>query len=385
MKYELRLMEQNGQVAVVAIADPRIMVQLVDMPDPEMTQESQRPYKESKVKDIAKYVSGKKIISDENSSKKSFGKGFLPGAAIINLLDLDLIEKEKVKVIYSDGSEKVEEKIYLNLPDDKNELKKLKGKIKVIDSQHRLFAFSDRYLDPDFKEDNKYEMIFVMYLNMIKIDMIELFIMINKNQDKVEPNLLRHQKRDLGIAGDVETLIDDLVEQLNNEDSSPLKGRIIISAEKIKRGIKLNQLSKIIDKGEVYTQIKDWDFIQQVKVIINYLNAWRSIFNEAKKDETHILNKVAGHRFMFYMFPSILKTLQIEKKAYSFDNFKEIVKIYKEDILGYNGVLDVFNDESAKYCFRGETSTIATAKEHGRVIEAYLVSKKDDFNPLEGI
>lgn len=365
-RYELRKVTQNDKEFFVLIADPKDIVKLLMNYESGEVQEAQRPWSESRVREIARYVAGK-FKDDEN--KKS--KGLIPNSPILNVKKGLEVEKD------SDG-------YFVMLPSTKDNFKKYKNSIEAIDGQHRIRAFMEEYLDADQSASKKYEMIFAVFFNLSKNEKKEIFMITNEKQVKVPGNLLRMFKRELDLLKGDE-VVYDLVCKLNEEDYSPLKNRIMIGAQKIKKGYQESQISKILNKSEAFTHLNaltKGDKEKMAKMISNYLKAWEKIYDVSYAEPgTDTITKISGLRYIFYMMPPIMDILLKREKPASTDNFIEIIEMLPNAI----EVDDVFTDESTNYAFKGEGATIMLAKEHIIKLKSYDSNVKTNFNISDGI
>lgn len=345
------------------IYDPRKIIDMVSIPAKDTSQEYQRPWKEKRVKEIAKYVAGLFKISDDDGIKKK-AKGIIPNCPIINVID-------PIKLIKENGD------YYILLPETKGELEKCKGKIEVLDGQHRLIAFSRDYLDTSFKDCEKYEIGFIVFQNLTLEEKQEIFMISNDKQEKVESNVLRQIKKWLGLLSEEEENIYKIIQKLNSETSSPIKNRIIIGGTKIKNGLKLTQLSKILNKSKTYELIKNQTEDNQLKVIIYYLNAWKNIYKDMFNNPKHILGKISGFRYVMYIFPYIYEILKEEQAKLHQENIEKVLR----SLFSMTGGENLFTDESTRLHFRGETATIALAKAHGSQLRDSMLSQQKVFDP----
>lgn len=365
-KYELRKITQNDMEFFVLIADPRVIVKLIMSYESGAVQEAQRPWSESRVKEIAKFVAGK-FKDDEN--KKS--KGLIPNSPIINVKKSIEVEKD------SNG-------YYIMLPSTKEEFKKYKNSIEAIDGQHRIRAFMEEYLDPDFSDKKEYEMVFSVFFNLSKNEKKEIFMITNEKQVKVPGNLLRMFKRELDLLKGDE-VVYDLVCKLNEEDYSPLQNRIMIGAQKITKGYQESQVSKILNKSDSFNHLNALtrgDKDKMAKIISNYLKAWEKVYEVSYADPGQdTITKISGLRYIFFMLPTIMDILLNREKSATIDNFKEIIDMLPNAI----GIDDVFTDEATNYAFRGEGATIQLAKDHTVMLKSYDQNVKTDFDISEGI
>jgi len=344
-KIPILIGEQKNKEFGLAILNPKDVIKTVRVPEANTAQDTQRPWKVKKVEEIAKYIAGKLSISD--GRKNRYAKGILPNCPILNVMD-------PIKIVKEDGVN------YLLFPDNSEEFKNCFGKVEILDGQHRLISFKEEYLDPDFKTSEQFTMGFTIFQNLTRDEKLELFMMTNDRQEKVESNLLRQFKKWLGLLSNEESQIFELVEALNSESVSPLKGRIIVGGNKVKYGIKLTQLSKILKKSGVHGLINNRPKSDQVHIISEYLKAWSAVYEGEFNNPRHTLGKVSGFRYIFYIFPAVYDILVEKQKPFNIDNIKDILIFLRDNLDGKK----IFTDDELKMAFRGETSTIQLAKNH---------------------
>lgn len=365
-RYDLTRVHQNGKEFYVLVADPRVIVQLLPQYKPGEEQEVQRPWEEKRVREIARYVAGK-FKDDENI--KSIG--LIPNTPILNA-------KGKIKLeVDAEGP-------YVMLPETDAEMKTYAETIEPIDGQHRIRAFMNEYIDVDFAASSVYEMCFSLFFQLSKREKQELFMITNEKQLKVSTNLLRMYKRELNLLKGDEVVFD-LVCVLNNEDFSPLKGRIMVGSKKITKGYQESQVSKILNKSDVYRQLSvivDDDHDKMAKIISNYLKAWEQVYGVSFQDPgKETVTKISGLRYILFIFPAILDIIVQRGKTATIAEFKKIVQMIPDAI----EVDDVFTDPSTSYSFQGEGATTTLAKHHMSILKAYEQKSKNDFDISEGI
>ena len=79
-RYNLSKVVQKGKEFYVLVADPRVIVKMLVNYKSGEEQDTQRPWEEKRVREIARYVSGK-FKDDDN--KKAIG--LIPNAPILNV------------------------------------------------------------------------------------------------------------------------------------------------------------------------------------------------------------------------------------------------------------------------------------------------------------
>lgn len=344
--------------------DPRRIIELVKIPERETDQPDQRPWKESRVKEISKYCAG--MINLSAGKKDRLAKGIIPNCPILNVIDPIKLVKEK-------------EDFFILFPETQKEKEDCIGKIQILDGQHRLIAFSDSYIDQNFKNSEKYEMGIVVFKELTTEEKREIFMVANDKQEKVESNVLRQIKRWLGLLSEDEENMYDLVLRLNNESISPLQNRIVVGGNKVKNGIKLVQIIKILDKSKTFELIKELDREKQLKSISNYLKAWENVYTGMFNNPRHTLGKVSGLRYIFYLFSYISEIVKDMHKKMLVEDIVPVLENLYANIL----TTEFFNNEESKLVFRAETSTISQARIHGTNLKNICLEKEDVYNPFD--
>jgi DGQHR domain-containing protein len=344
--------------------DPRKIIRLVNIPDKSTMQESQRPWKESRVKEISKYIAGKLNISDEDVKQRK-AKGLIPNCPILSIYP-------PLRII-SDGKN-----TYIEMPDTENEILDCKNKCEIIDGQHRLISFNDEYIDPDFKNSENYSMGFVIFDNLTLNEKREIFMISNEKQEKVEKNVLNQFKKWLGLLSEDDEKIYNLICQLNNQRISPLINRFNIGGEKFNSRLSQVEATKILKKSNLYNLLNENKLQedQQLKVLCNYFRAWSLVYSDEFNNFKHILGKISGFRFICCLFPYIWDILKEEKKTFIEENVTDILKVLKEKTENDN----LFQDKKLSLAFRSESATIRCSKDYGNYLKKEKLENKV-FNP----
>ena len=364
-RYNIFKVVQKGREFFVLIADPRVIVRLILNAKAGEEQDTQRPWNESRVKEIAKYVAGK-FKDDEN--KKAIG--LIPNAPILNI-------KKKINI------ERDETGYYLSLPETDEEFQQYSETVEIIDGQHRIRAFMEEYIDNSLSKITQYDMVFTFFYKLPEKEKREIFMITNEKQVKVPGNLLRLFKRELDLLKGDE-VVYDLVVKLNDEDISPLKGRIMIGAQRISKGYQESQLSKILNKSDTFTVLtaRNFDQLTMIKIISNYLRAWEMAYDVDYQDPgKETITKISGLRYIFYLFPACLEILGNRRKRATAEEFRAIIDMLPSAI----GIEDVFSDPSTTLSFRGEGATIQLAKNHTTMLKAYEQQHQNNYDVSEGI
>lgn len=363
-----------------------------DVLENEKIPDAQRPIDKKHLKEIAEYV-GKKQ------------SGTLPATIIISTKDKN---KSSVQHETING----EERFFIDFPSTDEEIKSYGPLIDVIDGQHRLFAFHADFIDTNLKSDDDFLMPFSMFETPRLKTRQSLFLVTNEKQKSVNPNLLLYLKEKLQLLDDDERTYYPLIKLLAEENISPLKGRIIMSAEKIKKGLKSKELLKVFKKAKlckvaqrIYSikhkkeeqgpvspavAVLDETFL---KLFVEYLRGWESYYSvsfNAPADNT--VTKISGLRYIIFLFETFmdqfLKEASVSKSIkfdsqYVFEMVKKLETMKKEDAAASWKENDtIFTSEFYNKSFRGEGGTVKMAQDDQCDFKVYLEKNVGEFDPF---
>lgn len=348
---------QHGITCYIGKIDPRALVKIATKIEMGDTQEAQRPLSEKRVKSIAKYV------GDE--------KGILPNTLTLASKDSKFQPKECPQIA---------DLYYIDFPSEESEYAIYENSLDVMDGQHRLYSFLD---DKRTISDNEtFEIGFTLYIRPSLNQKRQIFVSCNEKQEKVSGNLLMWFRAELQMLTDNEKNFYNLVSKLNNE--YPLRGKIIMSAEKISRGFKADQVMEILKNSHIQDlTIGNMNLSedQKVTVICTYLTAWEEVcgfnFVSSTAKEAGPAIKIAGFRFIMYLLQPIWDRAIAEKKFFDDKYCQDMIKRY----ISATGVEKemFFTDETHKLWFRDRTAISTYANEGIKIIKGMGA---EDFNPL---
>ncbi len=347
--------------------DPRKLVLMADQSiEIGQVQEAQRPLEKKHLQEIAEYT--------------GTDKGLLPASVMISSRD-----KNKLKLeVEVDAAQ--EKKYFIQFPETPGELKEYEGSIDIIDGQHRLFAFCDKYRSEDLKDSTTYEMGFSMFITPDLKMRQRLFTITNEKQKAVSGNLLLYLKSKLEMLNSAEKKYLPLVQRLNAENQSPLKGRIIMSAERIPKGYKAKELIKILDKGKVGELTMGNPPVeisqdQLLKAISVYLSGWEEHYGLSYRDpKKETMTKISGLRYILLLFTTFADHAINSKQEFTEAFVKEVIEDL-EEILGVAEGEKTLFDNTLE--FRGEGATVKRAMDDAAQLKAYLAGKlTSGFNPF---
>jgi len=336
----LQKITQHGTVCYIGKINPRDLVRVATKIEMSAIQDAQRPLNKNRVVDIAKYV---------NETD-----GILPNTLTIATRDNSFeIKESDTKGIY-----------YIDFPSKKNEFDQYQDKIDVMDGQHRLYSFLENLCL--LHEDEPYEIGFTLYDKPLLNQKRKIFISCNEKQEKVSGNLLMWFKEKLDMLTEEERNFFNVVQQLST--SYPLKGHIIMSAEKITNGVKAKEVMAALKQANIHAlQIngKTMTDEQKVTVLNRYFSAWEKFanfsFSESKTKDAGPALKMAGLKFMILLLPTIWNKALSQQKQFT----EEFVKSMLNQLATVQGVEreKFFTCEEHKLKFRDRTVSDLFAQE----------------------
>jgi len=361
MKIEaLRYVQKEKEIFVFSM-DTHYMKRLVKISDVSKGDKNfQRPYDPKRVDEIKSYVLGRDKLYKKG--KDVYAKGFIPNAIVVNL-------PSNYKV------EKLNERIYINFPDD-CDTEKYKESIEIIDGQHRLLAFDD-----DCKRNLKsepYTMCFVALINLSDSEKKEIFMVLNERQKSVDKNILLRHKKLLNLLLDEEETRYDVITRLNSEADSPFYDKIIMAGEKKTYGLKAIQIDNVLDSSKSLEKLinsKGQISEKSYKVFKNYYSSWKETFPSAWFKSNNTLTKMAGFRFISYLFPFIYEILKSDKD-FQIKAFSAIISKIKTD--EFNEEFDI--KKAGKFAhFQEQRGIIKYATQLGKELREHYQDKEDDI------
>ena len=348
---------QYGTTSYIGTIDPRKLVKTATEVEMGAVQDAQRPLSEKRVKDIAHYVDSE--------------KGILPNTLTIATKDNRLVVKPYPNV---------EGLYYMDFPENDAEFEEYKDAADVMDGQHRLYSFLPNIRT--ISDNYQYEIGFTIYIKPTLNEKRQIFVSCNEKQEKVSGNLLMWFREKLHMLSENEKNYYNLISNLNS--NYPLQGRIIMSAEKISRGFKADQMMDALKAAHIQDLAIGEELLtedQKVKVICTYLSAWENVcdfkFASSTAKTAGAAIKMAGLRFMLLLLqPTWERAINLRRSfdtEFVEDTLKQMISTY-----GVERELFFTNDEH-KMWFRDRTAIIYAANIASNKIRALGT---DNFNPL---
>lgn len=360
--YLLQVTQHNFKRYVGKIA-AKDLVRLATKVEMQVEQEAQRPINPKRVEEISSFVNG---------------DGSLSTSIVIGTTNDNL-------TVHPANDIPVKDLYYMEFPETDAEYEKLKGSFDIMDGQHRLFSFLPEFIK--ISDDDPFEITFEMYIKPTTRERRIIFKNTNEKQEKVASNLLMWFREKLGMLSGKEQTYHTVVALLNLESCSPLKGRIIMGAEKITGGFKAQQVITILDKIDVINVASvPLSNDKMLQLISAYLSGWEDAVGAKIVDRDKDLgafSKIAGIRFMLLMLPAFYDQAVNEKEKLS----RQYVSKKLKKVFGNEGMepRDIFAKNSdyiknfGNNPFAAETSITILSKDW---ITKLKNSVSDDFDPL---
>ena len=361
MRIEALQYRQKDKDIFVFSMDPNYMKRLVKISDVSAGDKNfQRPFDPKRVEEIRTYILGRDKLYKKG--KDVYAKGFIPNAIVVNL-------PSDYKV------ETIGKKAYIHFPDEQD-MTKYRETIEIIDGQHRLLAFDDeckKLLDTE-----QYEMCFVALLNLSDSEKKEIFMVLNERQKTVDRNILLRHKKLLNLLLDEEETRYDVITRLNSEVDSPFYGKIIMAGEKKVYGLKAVQIDGVLDSSKALEKLIDSKgqiSEKSYKIFKNYFLSWKTNFPTAWFKANNTLTKMAGFRFMSYLFPFVYDILKSDKD-FQVKAFSKIISKIKSD--EFNEEFDI--KKAGKFHhFQEQRGINRFATQLGKELREHFQDKEDDI------
>lgn len=353
--------KQKDKDIYIFTSDPNYIKKLVKISDISLSDANfQRPFDESRIKEIKKYVLGEDKLYKKG--RDIYAKGYIPNSIVLNL-------SNKYKVIEETNN------IYINFPEN-SEINNYKDSIEIIDGQHRLLAFDDECKT----RLGDYEMCFVAFTGLTNDEKKEVFMVLNERQKTVDKNILLRQKKLLNLLLDEEESRYEIITKLNGDNNSPFKGMIVIAGEKIKYGLKAKQIDEIFERSKIINRLVDSKGQineNKYKLLLNYFNAWKESYNKIWFVNNNTLTKISGFRFVCFLFSHIYDILVINgKKDFKLATINKIISEVKDSY--FNEEFDIKKTEYFQ-SFQEKSGTIKLADNIGKQVYEQHQDKSEDF------
>ena len=180
----------------------------------------------------------------------------------------------------------------------------------VVDGQHRIFSFRNDYRQ--LGDTDIFELPVVCFHNATEEVMGATFVSINVNQKPVNRDLLTQMKAILGLLDtDIDKACIELIHDLDEDQTSPLRSRILRYPKEKDKWIKTNQLAPVV-KGLLLPGgvLHEKNHAERKRILIAYLEAVSKVFPEAWADQkgaTYALIQTSSLQIVFSLLPDVMQ------------------------------------------------------------------------------
>lgn len=355
--------KQHGTTRYVGSAPARDLVKMATKAELQAPQDAQRPINSKRLAEIADFVAADGTLS----------------TSIVIGTNSDIITVEPA------GIAGIPMLYKMSMPETDDEFKAYEDSFDIMDGQHRLFSFLVEYCK--LADSETFDITFEMYIKPTMRQRRLIFKNTNEKQEKVASNLLMWFREKLNMLNEKEQAYHGVVSLLNSEAKSPLKGRIIMGAEKITGGFKAEQIINILYKSDIKnigsTNLNEDKMLQ---LLSEYISGWENAVNSKISDRNKDLgafSKIAGLRFMILMLPTFYEKAVSEQKQFT----KSYVEKSLNALFAIEGLVprDLFEKDS-EYIksiginpFAGETPITLLAKDWSLKLKSL---NSGTFDPL---
>jgi DGQHR domain-containing protein len=207
------------------------------------------------------------------------------------------------------------------------------GILRCLDGQHRLLALSAQT-----EKDVEIDVPAVLFDSLDPRQTVELFVTINAKHTRLNPSHL------ISLAGRrlytdrYQALAHDIIRELNEEESSPLRGEIKILG--VGKG-RVSQASLADEMVELFSNIEKLggkerfkEFEQNGKrFFLNYFKAILAVFPKAWAGRKYSIKTGAALRAFIHVSPDVMaRSKELKNDSFDYFGIREAIKPWGERI-----------------------------------------------------
>jgi DGQHR domain-containing protein len=207
------------------------------------------------------------------------------------------------------------------------------GILRCLDGQHRLLALSAQT-----EKEIEIDVPAVLFDNLDPRQTVELFVTINAKHTRLNPSLLISLAGRRLYADPYQALAHDIIRELNEEESSPLRGEIKILG--VGKG-RVSQASLADEMVELFTNIEKLggkdrfkEFQEKGKrFFLNYFKAILSVFPQAWSGRKYSIKTGAALRAFIRVSPDVMaKAKELRNDPFDYFGIREAIRPWAERI-----------------------------------------------------
>ncbi len=207
------------------------------------------------------------------------------------------------------------------------------GVLRCLDGQHRLLALSAQT-----ENDLEIDVPAVLFDSLDPRQTVELFVTINAKHTRLNPSHLVSLAGRRLYADQYQALAHDIIRQLNEEESSPLKGEIKILG--VGKG-RVSQASLADEMVELFNNIEKLggkdrfrEFEQNGKrFFMNYFKAILALFPKAWAGRKYSIKTGAALRAFIRVSPDVMgRSKELKNDSFDYFGIREAIKPWGDRI-----------------------------------------------------
>ncbi len=207
------------------------------------------------------------------------------------------------------------------------------GILRCLDGQHRLLALSAQT-----EKEIEIDVPAILFDSLDPRQTVELFVTINAKHTRLNPSLLISLAGRRLYADPYQALAHDIIRELNEEESSPLKGEIKILG--VGKG-RVSQASLADEMVELFTNIEKLggkdrfkEFQEKGKrFFLNYFKAILSIFPHAWSGRKYSIKTGAALRAFIRVSPDVMaRAKELRNDAFDYFGIREAIRPWGERV-----------------------------------------------------
>ncbi len=207
------------------------------------------------------------------------------------------------------------------------------GVLRCLDGQHRLLALSAQT-----EGEMEIDVPAILFDSLDPRQTVELFVTINAKHTRLNPSLLISLAGRRLYADPYQALAHDIIRELNEEESSPLRGEIKILG--VGKG-RVSQASLADEMVDLFTNIEKLggkdrfkEFQEKGKrFFLNYFKAIQSIFPNAWSGRKYSIKTGAALRAFIRVSPDVMAgAKELRNDAFDYFGIREAIRPWGERV-----------------------------------------------------
>jgi len=273
--------------ALVAQSDLLRTIATVSRREEDSEKGYQRHLRETRLKQIARYIDDK--------------RGVIPNNIILDFFDKDVSVDPKHHTITIPTNRKC---------------------AWVIDGQHRLFGFEH--------SKSQYPLLVIGFLQLKQEEQVGIFVTINTEQKRLPSSLCLDLLNIIGSEEDINRRCRELVAKLNEEEESPWYDLVDMTGEGAGFISLVNFVRKVKPLISSTGVLKSYTFEEQYGALANYWSAIKAVYVEQWGKKSFLLTKTVGFGALMNLFPTVFTKTLAMKSNFTVSSIVDVFRLIKD-------------------------------------------------------